>query len=137
MTDFDEPIWKNWKKNEVGRPVSYGMYWILVTVLGLYLLVSLLFPAVSAQNMSVTDLTLAQSQTVQIYSNGTLLGTYNTTTNGIVLPSVDFVLVVKPTTADIFSNPTGFLDYAFDFVEANAISIIILMFLIGLVLRRR
>ncbi len=137
MFENEDPVWKNWEKNEVARPVSHGFYWILVTILVLYLAISVLFPAVSAQNMSVTDLTLAQSQTVQIYSNGTLLGTYNTTTNGIVLPPVDFVLVVKPTTADIFSNPTGFLSYAFDFVEANAISIIILMFLVGMVWRRR
>lgn len=51
---------------------------------------------VSALNMSISDMGYTGTQTVQIYANGTLLGTYNTSTNGIILPDVDFVLVVKP-----------------------------------------
>ena len=38
-----EPIYENWKPNEIVRPVSVGFYFMLVTIAGTYLLVSL-FP---------------------------------------------------------------------------------------------
>lgn len=61
------------------------------------LVLCVLAGTVSAVNMSISNLGYTGDETVQIYANGTLLGTYNTSTNGIVLPDVDFVLVVKPT----------------------------------------
>ena len=52
---------------------------------------------VSAQNVSISDIGYVGPQIIELYSyNGTLLGTYNTTSTGIELPESDFYLVVKP-----------------------------------------
>lgn len=92
---------------------------------------------VSAQNMSITDLGLLSQQTVQIYDyNGTLKGTYNTTTNDISLPYDDFTLVIKPTTADYLNNPVDLMNGFFDYVSSNPYPIILLVFLIGLLVKK-
>ena len=108
--------------------------WLILIALFCLLVVG----SVSAQNMTITDLGVVGRQTVQIYSgNGTILaGTYNTTTAGIALPSDDFVLLVKPDTTSVVSDPNAFLAAAFGVVQANAIPIVIILFFIGLVLRR-
>jgi len=102
------------------------------------LLCLLVVGSVSAQNMSITDLGIASRQTVQIYSgNGSVLaGTYNTTTVGINLPLNDFVLLIKPDTTTVMTDPITLLGAAFAFVNTNVIPIIILLFFIGMVFRR-
>lgn len=108
----------------------------------LLLLISLLcllaVGSVSAQNMSVTDLGIASPQTIQIYSgNGTMLaGTYNTSTVGISLPNDDFVLLIKPETISVMSDPLTLLSAGFSYIETNIIPIVIILFFIGLVFRR-
>lgn len=68
-----------------------------------FLLLVLLFcliavGSVSALNMSISDLGYTGTQTIQIYqSDGTLYGTYNSSTDGILLPADDFNVVIKPT----------------------------------------
>jgi hypothetical protein len=52
----------HWKKNEIARPVSYGFYWIILTLLTLYLLIGLI-PPVSA-GYSITGSFLDISQTI-------------------------------------------------------------------------
>jgi hypothetical protein len=107
----------------------------------LFLLVALfcllIVGSVSAQNMTITDLGIVGVQTVQLYNNnGSLLGTYNTTTNGIPLPDQDFVLLVKPDTTSVFSDPLALLTAGFSYISANVIPIIIILFFIGLVFRK-
>jgi hypothetical protein len=49
-----------------------------------------------ATNFSVSELGLAGPQTIQVYSDGSLMGTYNTTSDAIPIPTHDFLIVVKP-----------------------------------------
>ena len=102
------------------------------------LLCLLVVGSVSVQNMTITDLGIIGVQTVQIYSgNGTILaGTYNTSTAGIALPLDDFVLLVKPDTTTVMSDPLGLLTNGFAYIETNVIPIVIVLFFIGLVFRR-
>jgi hypothetical protein len=109
----------------------------------LVLLVMLLFclvviGTVSAQNMSITDMGILGSQTIQVYANnGTLLGTYNTTTNGISLPTGDFVLLIKPKSSDAIQDPRAFLSAGFAFIETNAIPLVMLFFVVGFFWRKK
>lgn len=102
------------------------------------LLCLLVVGSVSALNMSITDLGIASRQTVQIYSgNGSILaGTYNTSSTGILLPTDDFVLLVKPDTSTVMTDPLTLLGAAFAFVNTNVIPIVIILFFIGVVFRR-
>ena len=49
-----------------------------------------------ATNFSVSELGLVGPQTIQVYSDGALMGTYNTTSDAIPIPTHDFMIVVKP-----------------------------------------
>jgi hypothetical protein len=93
------------------------------------LISTLLIGLVSAQNMTVSDLGLSGPQTIQIYgSSGTLLGTYNTTSNGIPLPTDDFSLVLKPaTTARYVDNPKNLLDDGINYILSYALPIFIIL----------
>ena len=67
-----------------------------ILIIFLICLVALIGTA-SAQKMTISELGFTGSQTIQIYSsNGTLQGTWNTSSNGIDLPESDFNLVIKP-----------------------------------------
>lgn len=80
-------------------------------IIGIVIAVSgLMIPPVSAQNMTITNLDLIGKQTVLLYSSsGVLLGTYNTSSNVIDLPTTDFQLILKPNAITRFMNPTLFL----------------------------
>lgn len=83
----------------------------------------LLVGAGNAQNMSISEMGYTGPQTVQIYSaNSTLLGTYNTTSNGIALPEGDFLLVVKPDLAN--KDASDQLADFMTFLTANLWSIV-------------
>jgi hypothetical protein len=81
------------------------------TILILCLLALLIMPAaVSAQNMTISNLDLVSKQAVLVYSSGgVLLGSYNTSSNVISLPTSDFMIVLKPNAISRFSNPSLFL----------------------------
>lgn len=91
----------------------------------------------NAQNMTISDMGFAGPQTLQIYAVNatsgavTLLGTYNTTENGIPLPTTDFSLVIKAEGSDYLRNPANLLDAGFDFVESNFVAILFVFTLIG------
>lgn len=97
----------------------------------------------SAQNMTVSDLGVGGPQTIQIYGiNATsdtaaLLGTYNTTSNGIPLPAYDFNIVIKPEASNPFSQPGPWLDGAISYVQSNALALILIFAIIGFALSRR
>ena len=84
-----------------------------------------------AVNMSISDMGFTGPQTIQIYTNGTLAGTYNTTGNGIPMPSQDFILVIKPESSSYLKNPANLLDEGFAFVETHYIEILFVFFLLG------
>lgn len=94
-------------------------------------MVLLIFPPAHAQNMTISRLGFGSDETIQIYGNGTTLyGTWNTTTNGIVLPDEDFTMVIKPVNVDTFADPAGWLtSVAFPFVQTNIIGIVLIIIL--------
>lgn len=97
----------------------------------LAMLVCMIAMPVMAVNMSFSDMGFTGPQTIQIYTNGTLTGTYNTTGNGIPMPSQDFILVIKPESSSYLKNPANLLDEGFAFVETNYIPILFVFFLLG------
>ena len=92
----------------------------------------------TAQNMSISHYGIGSLQTVQLYDgNGTLLGTYNTSTSGIGLPDGDFVLGIKPAASNPLTDPGQWMTDALSWITTNITAIILAMFLIGLVFWRR
>jgi hypothetical protein len=136
--DGSDPMFRPmYGEERIISPVLYLVSWICIVLVLFAVVVGFLAPPVSAQNMTITDLGIVGVQTVQIYgNNGTLLGTYNTTTNGISLPATDFVMLVKPDTTSIFADPLALLTEGFQYIQANVIPIVIILFFIGLVIRR-
>lgn len=91
-----------------------------------------------AQNMSISHYGVGSLQTVQLYDgNGTLLGTYNTSTNGIELPTGDFVLGIKPSASDPFTDPGQWMQDTLSWITTNITPILLAIFLIGLLVWRR
>lgn len=90
----------------------------------------LIAPAM-AVNMSFSDMGFTGPQTIQIYKDGILQGTWNTTTNNIPLPGDDFIVVIKPESSSYLKNPSNLLDEGFKFVETNYIPILFVFFLLG------
>jgi hypothetical protein len=137
--DGSEPMFRPmYGKERILLPASYLFAWTMIVIALLVVIAGFFVPAASAQNMTITDLGVVGRQTVQVYAmNGTILvGTYNTTTAGIALPKEDFVLLVKPDTTSVISDPAALLAAAFGAVQANVIPIVIILFFIGVVFRR-
>ena len=107
-----------------------------VTGILLFLIIgSLLFTIlpVQAQNMSISSLNLMTQEDVLIYAaNSTLIGTYNTSSVGIPLPSVDFMLVIKPTAVSRFFDPSTLLIDSFAWIETNFIALLVIGAMFGL-----
>lgn len=96
-------------------------------------------PGVFAQNVSFSTLGQLGAEDILIYEyNGTaqtLYGQWNTSSPYIPLPENDFNIVVRPSAAGRFT-PALFLADGFAYVESNAIPLLILMFLIGLLFKK-
>jgi hypothetical protein len=110
---------------------------IIISVF-LFLLVAPLI--VSAQNVSFSTLGQLGDEDILIYEyNGTaqnLYGMWNTSSPYIELPDNDFNIVVRPSAQGRFT-PALFLADGFAYVESNAIPIVILIFLVGLLFAKR
>jgi len=109
---------------------------ILISVL-FFLLVVPIFA--SAQNVSFSTLGQLGDEDILIYEyNGTaqtLYGMWNTSSAYIPLPANDFNIVVRPSAQGRFT-PALFLADGFAYIESNAIPIVILIFLIGLLFKK-
>jgi hypothetical protein len=96
-------------------------------------------PIVSAQNVSFSTLGQLGAEDLLIYTfNGTdqtLYGMYNTSSPYVPLPANDFNIVVRPSAQGRFT-PALFLADSFSYIESNAIPILILVFLIGLLFKK-
>lgn len=95
------------------------------TFIFLAMVIGLTIMPASAQNMTISRLGFGSDETIQIYGNGTTLyGTWNTTTNGIVLPDEDFTVIIKPVNTDPMADPTGWLTTnIFPWVQTNFVGI--------------
>jgi len=105
------------------------------------LLLFLIFPGVTANNVTFADPDATVHKDILIYyANGTLFTTTNTTSTNVALPTDaegDFLLVLKPQYTNPLEDPGTWVDNAFSFVETNLVSLIAIMFLTGLLLTRR
>lgn len=71
----------------------------LLCLLLLVLLVTLAGPvsaSTNASNFSVSELGFTGPQTLLMYEDGHLIGTYNTSSDLIPIPDHDFQLIIKP-----------------------------------------
>lgn len=91
-----------------------------------------------AVNMTFSEMGYAGPQTIQIFEinvtsgSAILVGTYNTTTNGVSVPTTDFSVVIKPESSDLLRNPVTLLDTLFAFVSAHPAEVIFLTFIVAL-----
>ena len=105
------------------------------------LLVSLflIFPGAMAQTVSFADPDATVHKDVYMYnSTGTLLGSYNTTSTGINLPSDNssVFFVMKPQYSNPLEDPGTFLSNFIGWAQTNALSLVILGGIFGLLLKR-
>lgn len=81
----------------------------IIVILGLLALTVLNIAPVSGMENSTTlsfsDLNLMAHSDVQIYNGSTLIGTWNTTSNGITLDPGAYLIVLKPNAVSRLSNP--------------------------------
>jgi len=83
---------------------------------------------------------VAQRDVIVYYPNGTLWGSYNTTSLidlGVIGNTSSFIFMLKPQYVNMLDDPANFLDQAFVFVSTNAIQIFVIAGLIGIILMRR
>jgi hypothetical protein len=104
------------------------------------LVLSLCFPVVFAQSISFAEPdTITHKDMYMYYANGTLIGLYNTTSTGISLPSAsvgDIQFTFKPKSANPLDDPAGFLANFFSWLSANALQLLILGGIGGLLFRK-
>jgi hypothetical protein len=106
---------------------------------GIFLILFLCFPGVMAvQTVSFADPDATVHKEIYMYNaSGALLGTYNTTSNGIELPETgDILFTIKPTYSNPLDDPATFLDNLIGWLESNALSLIILAAMAGLLFKR-
>lgn len=112
---------------------------LAAAVLFCFLLLPQVVPVVSAQNVSFSTLGQLGAEDILIYTfNGTdqtLYGMWNTSSPYVPLPANDFNIVVRPSAQGRFT-PELFLADSFAYIETNAIPILIMVFLIGLLFKK-
>lgn len=105
-------------------------------------LAALAIPA-AAQNVSFSNLGLAGSQDVLLYTynattgSQTLLGTYNTSDSQVPIPDGDFNIVLKPSNTARYSDPLLMMTDGLGFIETYWVQLFVLVFLLAIVLGRR
>jgi hypothetical protein len=110
---------------------------MLIALIALILLA--MTPVHATQTISFASIDGAADRDMYLYNaSGTLLGLYNTTSTGIILPANESVIFTfKPQTANPLTDPGDFLTVAFGFVSTNIIPLVIMLFLVGLLFGRR
>jgi hypothetical protein len=117
----------------------------IVVILALVLFAGVIcYPAYAADvcgNMTFSTLGQGGSEDVLIYAfdgnNQTLMGQWNTSSPDVPGYCGDVNVVIRPSASSQITNPATFLRNAFDYVVANIIYIIIIMFLALLFTSRR
>lgn len=107
----------------------------IILLLGILLLAAI--PSVSATNatkMSFSDLGLTGPQAVQLYQDGILIGTYNSTDSNITLPDKDFIVVIKPELKTHWFNPGTFISDFFGFLSTYWEQLLLLAVIVGLLI---
>ena len=119
------------------------MFWSRSSASKLCLIVLVLclcFPVAFAQSISFAQPdTLTHQDVYMYYANGTLIGLYNTTSTGIALPAAsagDIQFTFKAKNLNPFDDPAGSLAAIIGWIQTNAISVLILAGVGGLLFKR-
>lgn len=93
---------------------------------------------VSAQTVSFAEPNTVSHKDVYLYSsNGSLLGLYNTTSTGInITDQGDVFFTFKPQYSSPLDDPSSFLDGIISWFETNALALLILGAVGGLLFKR-
>lgn len=104
----------------------------------------LVFPGVMAQTVSFADPDSTAHKEVQVYGMNVttdkweILGSYNTTSTGIVLPNgTDIQFVIKPQYSNPLDDPGTFLTGAVGWLQTNVLSLLILAVMGGFLFVKR
>lgn len=72
------------------------------------------------------------------YINGTPAGTYNTTSENVLLDgNSSYQVVLKPTYTNPLDDPVGWLNSIFAYVQTNITAIVLIFFIFGYLVTRR
>jgi hypothetical protein len=97
--------------------------------------------ALDCGNASFSTIGQSGQEDILIYAfdgvNQTLVGQYNTSSPDVPMPCGDFNIVVRPTAANLLSNPGGYLADLISYAQANAISLLFIGLLIGVAVGSR
>ena len=108
---------------------------LLAALLALILLVAA--PA-SAQYITISNPGGIADRDIFVYNaSGQLQGTYNTTSTIPLNGSEDYIFTLKPTTSNPLEDPGDWLtNYVFPFVKSNAIALLCLGAILGIIFGR-
>lgn len=109
------------------------------------LLLLLCFPGAMALTITMSNPDATMQRDIIVYSinetgltNTTpLYGLYNTTSIIDIDPNSSYLFVLKPQYSNPLDDPGAWLKATLDYVHSNLASLLIIMFLIGLILVRK
>jgi hypothetical protein len=112
--------------------------WLFILLFLWIGIVFLLSPA-QAQTISMTNPQGVGERDIQVFYavNGTLYGSYNTTSIITLDQNQSYVFMLKPQSANPLNDPGAFLTDILTFAQTNVIPLVIIIFLIALFLGRR
>ena len=109
-------------------------------ILIIALLALLAFITMPVQAMTITmsnpDATI-ERDIIAYWPNGTIYGSYNTTSIIDLDAGSDYIFVLKPQYSSPLDEPVVWVNSMFSFIGTNILPILITIFLIGLLLSRR
>lgn len=122
------------------RSFTWGTGILLLVLIGFF---SAPVLAAGEVTLSFSNLNLITRDDIQIYGqdegtgNWSLLGTFNTSSEGIVLDGGNYMFVVKPKSTDLIRTPMDLLDGVAEFTRTNLVALLIGAFILGIALWRR
>lgn len=109
-------------------------------VLTIALLALITMAVMPVQAMTITmsnpDATI-ERDIIAYWPNGTIYGSYNTTSIIDLDDGSDYIFVLKPQYSNPLDEPVVWVNSMFSFIGTNILPIFITVFLIGLLLSRR
>ena len=108
-------------------------FFLFIAVL---VITSIILPPITAHSISFADVASLQPMTVTIYeSDGEYYGTWNTSSQGIVLDANEsYYISLKPEGVDTFtSDPIGTIEDVVNFIQNHAFGFIILVIILVLI----
>jgi hypothetical protein len=135
---YEEPVYARWHTNEILRPASYGVYLIVLTVIGIYLVMTVLIMPVSAMTITMSQPgSLSERDVIVYFPNQTMQGFYNSSSVIDLDANTSYIFVLKPLSSNPLEDPSDWLvNSAFPFLQTNVIALVVSFALIGLFFAR-